>query len=135
MRQEDIYFLCQSLRDAKLTNPPFLFDLLSLNRMPTLFKELSVSPTSSKKGGASRGNFSPDVLDLDDEASPLMDQQLSRADRLRSSFSEVVQEVTSRDKRDKAVMKVSLLLLAVVLASDLALLLAGCQEVPHGGAP
>ena len=102
--------------------------------MPTLFKELSVSPTSSKKGGASRGNFSPDVLDLDDEASPLMDQQLSRADRLRS-FSEVVEEVTSRDKRDKAVMKVSLLLLAVVLASDLALLLAGCQEVPHGGAP
>ena len=134
MRQEDIYFLCQSLRDAKLTNPPFLFHLLSLNRMPTLFKELSVSPTSSKKGGASRGNFSPDVLDLDDEASPLMDQQLSRADRLRS-FSEVVEEVTSRDKRDKAVMKVSLLLLAVVLASDLALLLAGCQEVPHGGAP
>ena len=134
MRQEDIYFLCQSLRDAKLTNPPFLFDLLSLNRMPTLFKELSVSPTSSKKGGASRGNFSPDVLDLDDEASPLMDQQLSRADRLRS-FSETVEEVMTRDKRDKAVKKVSLLLLAVVLASDLALLLAGCQEVPHGGAP
>ena len=134
MRQEDIYFLCQSLRDAKLTNPPFLFDLLSLNRMPTLFKELSVSPTSSKKGGASRGNFSPDVLDLDDEASPLMDQQLSRADRLRS-FSEVVEEVTSRNKRDKAVKKVSLLLLAVVLASDLALLLAGCQEIPYGCAP
>ena len=134
MRQEDIYFLCQSLRDAKLTNPPFLFHLLSLNRMPTLFKELSVSPTSSKKGGASRGNFSPDVLDLDDEASPLMDQQLSRADRLRS-FSETVEEVMTRDKRDKAVKKVSLLLLAVVLASDLALLLAGCQEVPHGGAP
>ena len=33
-----------------------------------------------------------------------MDQQLSRADRLRS-FSEVVEEVTSRDKRDKAVKK------------------------------
>ena len=87
-----------------MTNPPFLFHVLSLNRIPTLFKELSVSPTSSKKEGASRGNFSPDVQDLDDEASPLMDQQLSRADRLRS-FSEVVEEVTSRDKRDKAVKK------------------------------
>lgn len=60
--------------------------------MPTLFKELS------------GGDFSPDDHGLDDEASPLMDQQLSRADRLRS-FSEVVEEVTSRDKRDKAVMK------------------------------
>ena len=77
--------------------------------MPTLFKELS------------------------DVSCPMSDE-LSRADRLRS-FSEVVEEVTSRDKRDKAVKKVSLLLLAVVLASDLALLLAGCQEVPHGCPP
>ena len=80
-----------------------------LQRMPTLFKELS------------------------DVSCPMSDE-LSRADRLRS-FSEVVEEVTSRDKRDKAVKKVSLLLLAVVLASDLALLLAGCQEVPHGCPP
>ncbi|QDZ23230.1 alpha/beta hydrolase [Chloropicon primus] len=74
----------------------------SLRRLPSLFTKISDAPRSPSSRVHDSVTFDSDS----EEASPLgLGKALSRRDRLMTSFSSVVVEATSRDRRDKAVRK------------------------------